>query len=67
MKNWIKRAVRTFIQSALGYVCVAVPAINFTGDVSTIKTALVGAGVSALAAGLSAVINILDEYNKGGE
>lgn len=64
MKNWIKRAVRTFWQSALGYACVAVPAINFADDVSTIKTALVGVGVSALAAGLSAAINILDDYNK---
>ena len=29
MKNWIKRAVRTFWQLALGYVCVDAPIIKF--------------------------------------
>jgi hypothetical protein len=63
MKNWVKRAARTFIQSAVGYVAVAVPAIDWTSSGrATLKTALVGIGVSAVSAGISAVMNIMDEW-----
>jgi hypothetical protein len=62
MKNWVKRAVRTFVQSAVGYVAVAVPAIDWTSSGrATLKTALVGLGVSAVSAGISAVMNIMDD------
>lgn len=53
----VKRAIRTFIQAAAGYIVVAVPNIDFT-DTSMLKATLIGLGVSALAAGLSAVMNI---------
>lgn len=60
MKNWIKRALRTFIQAAVGYACVALPAIDWQ-DKGALRGALVGLGVSALAAGISAVMNYLDD------
>ena len=60
MKNWIKRALRTFAQSAIGYIVVALPAIDFS-ETSILKTTLIGIGVSATAAGLSAVMNLKEE------
>lgn len=59
MKNWIKRAIRTFIQAAVGYIAVALPAIDFDGD--GLKAALVGLGISAVSAGLAAAMNIKEE------
>ena len=60
MKNWIRRALRTFIQAAVGYTCVALPAIDWQ-DKGALRGALIGLGVSALAAGISAVMNYLDD------
>lgn len=60
MKNWIKRALRTFLQAAVGYACVALPAIDWQ-DEGALRSTLVGLGVSALAAGISAVMNYLDD------
>lgn len=59
-KNWIKRALRTFVQAAVGYACVALPAIDLQ-DKGALRGALIGLGVSALAAGISAVMNYLDD------
>lgn len=59
-KNWVRRALRTFIQAAVGYACVALPAIDWQ-DKGALRGALVGLGVSALAAGISAVMNYLDD------
>lgn len=58
MKNWVKRAIRTFMQAAVGYLVVAVPSVDFSGEKNAIKTALVGIGVSAVAAGIAAAMNI---------
>lgn len=55
-KEWLYRAIRTFIQSAAGYLLIAVPNIDFT-DTSVLKTTLIGIGVSAAAAGIAAVMN----------
>jgi hypothetical protein len=60
MKNWVKRALRTFVQSAVGYIAIAVPNIDFS-SASAAKTAVVGLGLSALAAGIAAVMNIKDD------
>lgn len=57
MKPWIKRALRTFMQAAVGYIAVALPTIEWS-DTSAAKAALVGLGVSAVSAGLAAVMNI---------
>lgn len=61
MKNWVKRAIRTFVQSAIGYVAVAIPAIDFTADNSALKTSLIGLGVSAVSAGIAAIMNYIDD------
>ena len=55
-KEWLRRALRTFVQAAVGYAVVVVPNIDFN-DTSALKTTLVGAGVSAVAAGIAAVMN----------
>lgn len=64
MTNWIKRAVRTFVQTAIGYISVNIVAVDWTADRSVIKTAVIGVGVSAVAAGLAAVINFIEDENK---
>lgn len=61
MKNWIKRAIRTFAQTAIGYACTAVVAVDWTSDRAALKAALVGIFASAIAAGISAVMNYLDD------
>lgn len=57
MKEWAFRALRTFLQSAVGYIVIALPNVDFS-EQSKAKTALIGIGVSAVAAGLAAVMNI---------
>ena len=59
-KTYVKRALRTFLQTAVGYIATNIVAINFT-DVDVAKSALLGLGVSAIAAGLAAVMNLRDE------
>lgn len=61
MKNWVKRALWTFGQAAIGYILVGVPAVDFTAEWSAVKTALIGVGVSAVAAGLAAVKNYIQD------
>ncbi len=57
-KITVKRAVRTFLQTALGYIAVNMIVVDFSADKAVLKSALVGLGVSALSAGLSAVMNL---------
>lgn len=61
MKNWIKRAIRTFIQSAVGYLVVALPAIDWHEGSAVLRGTLIGLGVSAVSAGIAAVMNYLDD------
>ena len=61
MKIWMKRALRTALQSAVGYLAVAVPNVDWTADKAALRAALIGIGVSAVSAGLSAVMNLEDE------
>ena len=60
MKEMTMRALRTFFEAAVGYVCanVAVAFAGDTTDTSIIKTALVGLLVSSIAAGIAAVLNM---------
>lgn len=58
MKNWVKRSIRTFIQTAAGYLVVNLAAVDFTGDISTVKKLLIGVAVSATAAGIAAAMNL---------
>ena len=59
MKEMLKRALRTFIQSSLGYIATNI--ILVLSDVSSLdmlRTVLTGLITSASAAGLAAVMNM---------
>ena len=60
-KNWKIRALRTFIQAAVGYLAVNAVCIDFSAEWSVLKTSLIGLGVSTVAAGMAAVMNVIDE------
>ena len=57
-KITLKRAGRTFIQSALAYITVNVMYINFTDDKVSVKSAVTGLLIAAVSAGISAVMNL---------
>ena len=52
-KNCVKRAVRTFLQTAVGYIAVNIAATDLT-----VKSAVLGLAISAISAGLAAVMNL---------
>lgn len=52
-KNYIRRAIRTFLQTAIGYIAVNIAATDLT-----VKSAVLGLCVSAISAGLAAIMNI---------
>ena len=56
MKIWVKRAVRTFIQTAVSYIAVNVVTVDFS-----VKSAVIGFVVSTAAAGMAAVMNLKEE------
>ena len=60
-KNCVKRALRTFFQTAIGYLAVNVAVVDFSADKAALKSCLVGLGVSAVSAGISAVMNLKEE------
>lgn len=57
MKKWLMRALRTFGQSFVGYVTIAIPTIDWSADRSIIKATLLGIFASAVAGGISAIMN----------
>ena len=57
-KETLRRAARTFVQAAISYVAVNLAVVNFGESKEVIKSAVVGLAVSALAAGVSAVMNL---------
>ena len=57
-KEPVKRAVRTFGQAAVGYILANIAFIDLSSGKDVAKPALIGLGVSAVAAGLSAVMNL---------
>ena len=52
-KTYVKRALRTFLQTAVGYIAVNIAATDLS-----VKSAIIGLAVSAVAAGMAAVMNI---------
>ena len=73
-KQTLNRALRTFIQTvigyaainiqtAIGYAAVNIVAIDFSASKQVLKTALVGLGVSAVSAGIAAVMNLEEKNN----
>ena len=61
MKNWLRRALRTALQTAVGYIAVAVPAVDWNADKAVLKSVLTGIGVSAGSAGLAAAMNLEED------
>ena len=55
-KEWLRRAVRTFIQTAAGYINV-----NIVTTDLTVKSAVLGLAVSAVSAGVAAIMNLENE------
>lgn len=55
-KEWLRRAVRTFIQTAAGYISV-----NIVTTDMTVKSAVLGLAVSAVSAGVAAIMNLENE------
>lgn len=60
-KNCLKKALRTFLQTAIGYllanVSLYIGGVDFN-DGNLVKNALIGLAVSAFSAGAAAVMNI---------
>lgn len=74
MKEMLKRSARTFVQAMVGYLSVnIVYAVSSSTDINVIKTSLLGVLISAIAAGLAALMNMPkvgvenkeDESNEG--
>lgn len=65
-KDTLKRALRTFIQAALSYLIVSLAAVDFTKEGEALKSLLLGSAVSALSAGLAAVMNLEKPKDMGG-
>ena len=57
-KETAKRMLRTFGQAAVGYIIANLAVVDFSSGKDIAKSALIGLCVSALAAGLSAVMNL---------
>lgn len=64
-KETATRALRTFIQAVIAYIAVNLVAVDFTSGKDIVRSALIGLGVSAVSAGLAAVMNLEGE-EKGG-
>lgn len=61
MKEAIRRALRTAFQTAIGYIVVALPAVDWSADRAALRASLVGIGVTAASAGLAAAMNYTKE------
>lgn len=57
-KEYLLRALRTFLQAAIGYFVANLTATLLGSEDLSVSTVLVGVGTSALAAGLAAVMNL---------
>lgn len=55
-KNCVKRALRTFLQTAVGYI-----AVNIAATDMSVKSAVLGLVVSSVSAGMAAVMNLKEE------
>ena len=57
-KETAKRMLRTFLQTVIAYISVNLAFVNFSEDKTVIKSALIGLLISAIASGISAVMNL---------
>ena len=56
-KNCVKRALRTFLQTAVGYIAVNIAATDLT-----VKSAVLGLAVSAISAGMGILKKTVDIF-----
>ena len=62
MKTWVKRALRTFIQTFVGTTLAGfATAVSGASDMKALKVALLSLGASAVSAGMAAVMNLKEE------
>ena len=54
----LRRMGRTFFQAAISYIAVNIVVVDFNATEDVLKSALIGLGVSALSAGIAAVMNL---------
>lgn len=57
-RETVRRAARTFIQALAGYIVANITLIDFTNDISLLKQSLIGLFISAIAAGVAALMNL---------
>lgn len=57
-KNTVIKSLRTFVQTALGYMLVNIAILDFSSDYQVAKSTLIGLVVSAVSSGLCAVMNL---------
>lgn len=66
MKEWIKRSLRTFFQTAISYIAVNIS--SFSNGCNITSCAFKGLTISAIAAGLAAIMNLeLKKNDKNGK
>ena len=63
MKEMLRRAARTFLQAAIGYVTanVAVTASGIANGRESLRNTLITLGTAAIACGIAAVMNLPDK------
>lgn len=57
-KEWLYRALRTFLQAFVGSVVTIAPTIDFSSSSDILKGTLTTLLISSLSAGISAVMNM---------
>lgn len=57
-KETLRRMGRTFLQAAISYIAINLAIVDFSESGEVLKSALIGLGVSALSAGIAAVMNL---------
>lgn len=57
-KETLKRTLRTFLQAAVAYIVTHSFIIDFTDTNEVVKRALIGLTVSAVSAGIAAIMNL---------
>jgi hypothetical protein len=57
-KKTLKKAARTFLQTAIGYATANVAFVDFTAGKKVVISALIGLLTSAVAAGVAAAMNL---------
>ncbi|MGN1086835.1 MAG: hypothetical protein ACI4Q5_07350 [Porcipelethomonas sp.] len=57
-KNCVRRALRTFLQTAAGYIAVNIAVVDFSADGQAVKAAVTGLCISAVSAGIAAAMNL---------